>query len=231
MYKQGESTFDEDDLLPISALQHLLFCERRCALVHIEGQWDENVSTTEGTILHEQAHVPETESRGDVRIARGLRVRSQRLGLTGMADVVEFHCLTGGAGAEGMHLDGIDGIWRPFIVEYKRGRLRHEEGYEIQLCAQAICLEETLHVRTQSGALFYGKTRRRLDVAFSEELRSRTEGAAARLHELLESKTTPKAAIGPKCEQCSLVDLCLPKVTGAKREVEKYLAKAINERE
>lgn len=231
MYRQGESTFDEDDLLPISALQHLLFCERRCALVHIEGQWDENVSTAEGTILHEQAHEAETESRGDVRIARGLRVRSLRLGLTGMADVVEFHRLTGDAMAEGVHLDGVEGLWRPAIVEYKRGRLRHEEGYEIQLCAQAICLEETLHVRIDSGSLFYGKTRRRLDIAFSEELRDRTEAVAARLHELLGSSNTPKAVHGPKCEQCSLVDLCVPRVTSGKRRVERYLAEAINQKE
>ena len=223
--------YDEDDLLPISALQHLLFCERRAALVHIEGLWDENISTTEGAILHEQAHEAETESRGDVRIARGLRLRSLRLGLTGMADVVEFHRLTQGAQAKGVHLEGVDGLWQPFIVEYKRGRLRHEENYEIQLCAQAICLEEVLHVQIDSGSLFYGKTRRRLDIAFSKDLRSRTEAAAARLHELLGLNITPKAASGPKCEQCSLVDLCLPKVTGTKRIVEKYLAEAINERE
>jgi len=170
-------------------------------------------------------------SRADVRIARGLRLRSLRLGLTGMADVVEFHRLTQGAQAKGVHLEGVDGLWQPFIVEYKRGRLRHEEGYEIQLCAQALCLEEVLHVQIDSGSLFYGKTRRRLDIAFSKDLRSRTEAAAARLHELLGLNITPKAASGPKCEQCSLVDLCLPKVTGTKRIVEKYLAEAINDKE
>ena len=221
--------YTEDDLLPISGLQHLLFCERRAALVHTEGLWDENVPTAEGGILHEHAHEAETELRGDVRIARGLRLRSLRLGLTGMADVVEFRRVADDAQTNGVRLVGVDGMWRPFIVEYKRGRLRHEESYEIQLCAQAICMEETLHVRIDSGALFYGKTRRRLDIAFSDDLRNRMEAAAARLHELLESNTTPKAQKGPKCEQCSLLDLCLPRVTGAKREVAKYLAKAMED--
>lgn len=221
--------YDEDELLPISALQHLLFCERRAALVYIEGLWDENVPTTEGGILHERAHESETESRGDVRIARGLRLRSLRLGLSGMADVVEFHRLTQGAQAKGVHLEGVDGLWQPFIVEYKRGRLRHEEGYEIQLCAQALCLEEVLHVHIDLGSLFYGKTRRRLDIAFSEDLRRMTEAAAIRLHQLIKDGITPKAVHEPKCEQCSLIDLCLPAAMHAKRTARAYLSRAIAE--
>lgn len=227
----SQTLFTEEDLVPISALADLVYCDRRAALHHIEGVWEDNLATAEGTIMHEQAHEAETESRGDVRIARGLRLRSLRLGLTGMADVVEFRRVGDDAQANGVHLEGVVGLWQPFIVEYKRGRLRHEEGYEVQLCAQAICLEETLHVQTGSGSLFYGKTRRRLDIAFSEDLRNRTEAAAARLHELLESNTTPKAVHGPKCEQCSLVDLCMPSVTGGKRRVEKYLAEVIKQKE
>lgn len=223
--------FDEDDLLPISALQHLLFCARRAALIHMEGLWDENAATAEGVVLHEHVHDPKTESSGDVRIARGLRFRSLKLGLTGIADVVEFRRVSDDARTNGIHLVGVDGAWQPFIVEYKRGRLRHEEGYEIQLCAQAICMEETLHVRMESGALFYGKTRRRQVIAFSDDLRNRTEAAATRLRELLESNITPKMQKEPKCRQCSLRDLCLPSVTGSRLEVAKYLTEAIKHRE
>lgn len=221
--------YNEDDLLPVSALQHLLFCKRRCALIYIEGLWDENVPTTEGGILHEKVHEAETESRGDVRIARGLRLRSLRIGLTGMSDVVEFHRLTQDAQTKGTNLEGVDGLWQPFIVEYKRGRLRHEEGYEIQLCAQALCLEEMLHVHIDSGALFYGKTCRRLDIAFGQDLRSRTESAATRLHELIKAGVTPRAIREPKCEHCSLIDLCLPSAMLHPRTARGYLSRAIAE--
>ncbi len=214
--------YTEDDLLPISALQHLLFCERRAALVHIEGLWGENVFTTEGTLLHDRADEPGTEVRGDMRIARGLRLRSLRLGLAGIADVVEFHKVE-----NGIPLEGIGGLWYPTIVEYKRGKLRKEDGYEIQLCAQALCLEEMLGAKILSGEIYYGKTKRRLDIVFNEKLRRETEAAAAHLHDLLEGNVTPRAVWGPKCEKCSLVDLCLPKATGGKGSVEDYLKKVV----
>lgn len=221
--------YTEDELLPISALQHLLFCERRAALVHIEGLWDDNLFTTEGSLLHERADETSTEVRGDVRIARGLRLRSLRLGLTGKADVVEFHCAS--VGEAGVRLDGVAGLWQPMPVEYKRGALRKEEGYEVQLCAQALSLEEMLNVGIPAGAIYYGKTRRRLDIAFDEKLRRETEAAVEHLHELLEGHATPHAARGPKCERCSLVDLCLPRATGGQRSAQRYLAKAIADAE
>ncbi|MCX5999795.1 MAG: CRISPR-associated protein Cas4 [Chloroflexi bacterium] len=221
--------YDEDELLPISGLQHLLFCERRAALVHLEGSWNENAATAEGAILHEQAHEAGTEGRGDIRIARGLRLRSLTMGLTGMADVVEFRRLPDGGLSGGIRLDGSDGLWQPFLVEYKRGTLRHEEGYEIQLCAQAMCLEEMLKVEIRCGSIFYGKTRRRLEIAFDADLRHRTEEAAARLHELVGAGVTPKAVYSPKCQQCSLFDLCLPAALGRKRDIHRYLASALAE--
>ena len=221
--------YDEDDLLPVSALQHLLFCERRAALIYLEGLWDENPFTVEGRHLHEQAHQGGVESRGDLRMARGLRLRSLRLGLSGMADVVEFHRLPEDARVNGVPLEGVAGHWLPLPVEYKRGRLRHERGYEVQLCAQALCLEEMLNIEIPSGAIFYGKTRRRLEIDFDERLRRDTEAAAARLHELLGSKITPKPSRGPKCESCSLVDICLPAATGRRQNVRGYLARAIAE--
>ena len=207
--------FSEDDLLPLSALTDIVFCERRCALHRIEQVWQENVATTEGHHLHDKVHEPDSESRGDVRIARGLRLRSLRLGLTGIADVVEFHRTEG---------DPKSKSWRPFPVEYKRGVLRQELSFEVQLCAQALCLEEMLNVAVPCGALFYGLSRRRFDVVFDDALRVRTEQAAKRVHELVAAGVTPPAVYDQKCEKCSLKELCLPKETGGGRSVEQYMA-------
>lgn len=218
--------FSEDDLLPLSALQHLLFCERRCALVLVEAEWADNRYTVEGTHMHRRADGNErrVEQRGGVRIVRGLYVRSHRLGLTGRADVVEFHRTKDPAGAA---LPGIQGRWIPFPVEYKRGRRRRERGYEVQLCAQAICLEEMLAVSVPSGAIYYGKTKRRLDVAFDPDLRQETRNAAARVHELFEARMTPPAVREPKCERCSLIEICLPDHAGRGRSVASYLNEAL----
>ncbi|MFO8101160.1 MAG: CRISPR-associated protein Cas4 [Dehalococcoidia bacterium] len=219
------TVYEEDELLPVSALQHLLFCERRASLVYIERLWEENVFTTEGTILHERAHEAETEVRGDLRIARGLSLRSISFGLVGKADVVEFNRMP--EGETGVPLEDVAGLWQPMPVEYKRGTLRKEEGYEIQLCAQAFCLEEMLNTHISSGAIYYGKTRRRLEIPFDTRLRKETEMAILRLRELIDSGRTPQAVYSKKCESCSLIELCLPKTTGKKASVEKYLQKMV----
>jgi len=217
--------YAEDDLLPLSALEHLVFCERQCALIHVEQQWQEDVATVEGKHLHDSVHDVGTESRGDVRIARGLLLRSLRLGLSGKADVVEFHRLQPDE-RDGIALDGAEGCWRPYPIEYKRGRRRLERSYEVQLCAQALCLEEMLGVRVSTGALFYAKTARRQVVAFDDALRRQTEEAAVRLHELFRQGTTPDAMyVRNKCRQCSLFDVCLPRQTAASRDVDAYLAR------
>jgi len=187
----------EDDLLPLSALQHLLFCERQCALIHLEQVWVENSLTVEGRHLHEQADSGVQESRGDLRIARALPLRSLRLGLSGRSDVVEFHRIG-------------ESSWRPFPVEYKRGRPKSHRADEVQLCAQALCLEEMLETSVPAGALFYGQTRRRLDVAFDAELRLLTEETADRLQRLIASGITPAPVHEPKCDQCSLLPVCMP---------------------
>jgi CRISPR-associated exonuclease Cas4 len=199
--------FTEDDLLPLSALQHLLFCERQAALIHLEQLWADNRLTVEGTHLHERVDHAPGESRGEVRIARALPLRSMRLGLSGRADLVELHQVSDETGAV---LPGVPGFWRPFPVEYKRGRPKAHHADEVQLCAQALCLEEMLGTAVSAGALFYGQTRRRHDVSFGDELRRETEDAAARLHRLLASGVTPAPVREPKCDQCSLIDLCLP---------------------
>ena len=300
--------YDEADLLPISALQHLAFCERQWALIHLEGQWAENPLTVEGRHLHDRTHQSESESRGDLRIARGLRLRSLRLGLSGIADVVEFHRVDSNgvhchsdpavAGEEsrsgpqtrprflatarqkschsresgnpvrsgdvdprfrggdegsgfismdgpqahdnlgttqagvgqgtgllgGVSLPGVRGLWQPAPVEYKRGRPKLGPYDEIQLCAQALCLEEMLGVAIPSGALYYGQPHQRQEVALTAELREQTEKLAARLHELTRIGRTPLATYEKKCDSCSLLTLCMPKTAGGRKSVDRYLA-------
>ncbi|MGO9273770.1 MAG: CRISPR-associated protein Cas4 [Terriglobia bacterium] len=222
--------YSEDDLLPISGLQHLTFCERQWGLIHIEQQWEENRLTAEGRVLHERVHEAGTEARADVVTARGLHLHSFRLGLSGEADVVEFHRAQDGA-AGAARLAGREGWWRPLPVEYKRGRPKADACDEVQLCAQALCLEEMLDVRIESGALFYGMNRRRKEIPFDGGLRSQTEGLARRMHGLYSARVTPPAVYAKKCDRCSLYDRCLPR-TGSKRgAVARYLARALRDEE
>ena len=211
--------FTEDDLLPLSGLQHLLYCERQCALIHIEQAWTENLFTAEGRVMHERVDAGGRESRGNVRLAFGLALRSLRLGLSGKADVVEFHrehspAKEGQAGSP---------FWQPFPVEHKRGRPKKANWDKVQLCAQAMCIEEMLGIEVPRGALFYGKTRRRLDVVFDPELRRHTEEAARRLHELIDSGKTPPPFFSPACSDCSFLETCLPGALGGRKSVSKYL--------
>jgi len=202
--------YTEDDLIQLSALQHYVFCPRQCALIHVEQVWSENRFTAEGRIMHERVHEEGRESRGDVRIEHGVPLRSLRLGLSGTADVVEFH----------RHPDG---SWKPFPVEYKRGKPKPDDCDRVQLCAQALCLEEMLKVEIPSGAIFYGKTRHRHDVVFDEALRKETEETAEQVHKLIESGVTPRPVYQSKCDSCSLFESCLPKTIEKTRSVQKYL--------
>lgn len=207
---------DNETLLPISALQHLLFCERQCALIHIERLWAENRLTTEGRQLHERAHDGPDETRSGLRIARGVKLRSFRLGLWGVADVVEFR-----------PADTSGATTAPFPVEYKRGRPKHHDADRVQLCAQALCLEEMLNVPVPGGALFYGKTRRRESVAFDAALRAFTERTAADVHALIAARVTPTARREKKCDRCSMLNLCLPSATGSRKSVAGYIRHAL----
>jgi CRISPR-associated exonuclease Cas4 len=212
--------YSEDDLLPISALQHLAFCERQCALIHIEQQWAGNRLTVEGDLLHQRVHERETEGRPGLVIARGLRLHSRRLGLSGQADVVEFH-----SSADGARLDGREGRWRAYPVEYKRGRPKPDRTDEVQLCAQALCLEEMLATNIGAGAIFYGQPRRRREVAIESGLRAETERLAAQLHQLFESRRTPAAVYEAKCRNCSLLTLCMPEAVTRPTSVAAYIAR------
>ncbi|MHB2026311.1 MAG: CRISPR-associated protein Cas4 [Elusimicrobiota bacterium] len=216
--------YAEADLFPLSALQHLAFCERQCALIHLEGAWAENVFTTEGRLLHEKVdNQGDFETREGERIARGLPLRSLRLGLVGKADVVEFHPVAQG----GAVLDGLSGKWRPFPVEYKRGKPKRDRRDEVQLCAQALCLEEMLKTGVPAGALFYGRLRRRTQVEFDASLRKETEFLTEGLRELIAAGVTPRAVREPKCDSCSLLEICLPEANSQKLSARRYLDAAI----
>ena len=203
--------YSEDDLLPVSALQHLLFCERQCALIHIEQAWSENLFTAQGRILHEKVHSETAERRKDIRVEYGMPLRSLRIGLVGKADVIEFHRRQ-------------DGSWQPFPVEYKRGRKKPDNRDNVQLCAQALCLEEMLRVSIPCGAIYYGKERHRTDVEFDEALRKETEETAVRLRRLIDSGRTPPPVYEEKCDTCSLMGICLPKTLEKGKSVSRYFS-------
>ena len=198
--------------IPLSDIQHFAFCRRQWALIRIENLWADNVRTIEGNILHERAHDDQlTESRGDVLILRGLRVASERLGLSGACDVVEFH-----RHPQGVTLRGREGRWLPYPVEYKRGKPKEDDCDQLQLCAQAMCLEEIFVCHIPEGSLYYGETRRRQRVSFTPELRERVESMATEMRAYYDRRHTPSAKPSKACNACSLKDLCLPKLT--KRE-------------
>ena len=211
--------------LQLSGLQHYAYCPRQWALIHLEQQWQENERTTDGHIFHTRAHDgPEHELRGDLLILRGLRVFSEKLGISGTCDVVEFHRQD-----DGVSLPGYEGNWQPYPVEYKRGSPREDTGDALQLCGQAMCLEEMLCCPIPEGALYYGEIRRRVTVSFSEELRGEVRRMLEEMHELFQRGYTPKVKPAKHCNACSLRELCLPKLMKP-RSVAAYLKDAMEEK-
>lgn len=218
--------YSEEDLLPLSGLQHLTFCERRWALIHLERQWEENLFTAEGKLLHAKAHSADIESRPEVLVRRTLSLCSFRLGLSGQTDVVEF--LPCAPDQPGVAIPSRKGLWRPYPIEYKRSRDKHGgSAYQVQLCAQALCLEEMLDTPVPRGAIFDGQTRHRVEVAFDPALRQRVEQLAGRMHAICESRRTPPAVYEKKCEACSMKPICLPTVAGS-ASAARYLRRAVS---
>lgn len=205
--------YSDDDLVMLSALQHIIFCERQCALIHVEQLWCENVFTAEGRIMHDKVDTAKQEKRKGVRVEYGVPLRSLRLGLIGKADVVEFHRQ--------------EDNWHPFPVEYKRGKPKKSNCDKVQLCAQATCLEEMLNYTINEGALFYGTTRRREDVVFDAALRAETEETAKMVHELISSGITTKPEYSKKCKSCSLEQLCMPKTCSKKGKASAYILEIV----
>lgn len=201
---------DDEDLIPISALQHYLYCPRQCALIHVEQLWAESRHTAEGRLLHERADKPQVERRKSVRVVTAMPLLHLELGITGVADVVEFHRDASGE--------------RVLPVEYKRGRPKAHRADEVQLCAQGLCLETMLGVEIATGALFYGQTRRRKEVVFDAGLRDLTRQVIHDTRDMIVAGATPSAAyLAKRCDACSLIDLCQPRWLGRGRDVDAWL--------
>lgn len=210
--------YEEDDFLMLSGIQHFAFCRRQWALIHIEQQWAENVRTVEGELMHKRAHDPKLkEKTKDVLAVHALPVSSEVLGISGECDVVEFH-----RSEDGIQLYGHRGLYRIYPVEYKRGTSKHTDIDRLQLTAQAMCLEEMFSAKIEEGALFYGETRRRETVLFTEELRQRVREMFEEMHQLYARGYTPGVKRSKSCSACSLQEICMPKL-GKSRSVSGYI--------
>ena len=218
--------YSEDDFLMISGIQHMAFCERQWALIHIEQVWAENVRTVEGQHLHERTDDPfKDETRKNLRTVRAMPLISKKLGLRGIADIVEFEQKKEFIEGKTCRIEGRNGFWRPIPVEYKRGRSKKDDRDAVQLCAQAMALEEMMQVSIESGFLFYFETKHRELISLDEKLRLHTVELASRMHQFVNEGITPKATKGKRCTQCSLVEKCQPNLTLRHRSVASYLTK------
>lgn len=198
--------FTEDDYIQLSALQHYVFCPRQCGLIHVDDVWHENVFTVRGDILHEKVDTDTYETRGTLKTVRGLRVHSQRLGIVGRCDVVEFS----------KSKDKADAVV-VLPVEFKSGQPKDDISDKVQLCAQVLCLEEMLNTKIQRGAFFYGKIRRRQVIEIDKQLRSETENIIESVHEIVSKKMVPAAKYSEKCRNCSLDEVCMPKAMNERK--------------
>ncbi len=215
----------EEDWLQLSGLQHFAYCKRQWALIMVENQWAENLRTVEGHMMHERAHDKALrEKRGDVIILRGLNVHSRALGVCGMCDVVEFHRHQGG-----ILLDGEDGLWMPVPIEYKKGKPKSHDADRLQLCCEAMCLEDMLLCPPiATGYLYYGETARREAVPLADELRQMVIQSVLEMHQMLTRQHTPKVKANKGCNACSLKEICLPFLT-KHQSATKYIASHLQE--
>jgi len=219
------TNYIHDDFLLLSGIQHIAFCERQWALIYLEQAWAENIRTVEGHHLHERTDDPFLdETRRNIRVVRAMPVISYELGLQGMADVVEFVREDREIEGKTIKLKKRKGWWRLYPVEYKRGKPKPDDRDAVQLCAQAMSLEEMLKIQIPQAYLYYGQTKRRVEVVLSQALRDRTRELAVRMHRLYAEGQTPPAKSGKNCSLCSLVEMCQPKLTLKHKSVARYLA-------
>ena len=217
--------YAEDDFLNLAGIQHFAFCRRQWALIHIEQQWNENLRTAEGRAMHDDAHDPLfSEKRGGLIVSRGMPVFSRALGVNGVCDVVEFH-----ESPLGVTLSGRDGRWLPVPVEYKRGKPKQSDADRLQLCCQAMCLEEMLLCpEIKKAYLYYGEPAHREAVQLNAVLREKVKSMLCEMHELYRRKYTPRVKPAKSCNACSLKDLCLPKLYRIP-SAEKYVKERLEE--
>lgn len=216
--------YKENDFLSLSGIQHFEFCRRQWALIHIEQQWEENLRTVEGEILHKNAHDGYSfKKRGDVIVSRGMPIFSRTLGVNGVCDIVEFY-----RDENGVELHGREGKYQAYPVEYKRGEPKESYADVLQLVAQAMCLEEMLCCEIREGSIFYGETRRRLKIQIDEILKEKVKEIFYEMHEMYDRRYTPKVKPSKSCNACSLKDICLPKLC-KNRSAREYIQKNIEE--
>lgn len=215
--------YAESDYLMLSGIQHFQFCKRQWSLIHIEQQWAENEATAHGQILHQKADNPFIkEKRKDIITSRAMHVSSKELGLYGILDVVEFHQSENGVPLKGRH-----GKWSPVIVEYKRGKPKKDERDIVQLVAQTICLEETLGCTIEIGYLYYHSVNQKKLIDITDNLREEVVELAKQMHEFYAQKTIPKAEYFKNCQLCSLVDICMPRLSKKARNIDNYISQAL----
>lgn len=218
-----KSEYTSDELLPLSGIQHFLFCRRQWALIHVERQWQENVLTAEGRIMHKRVDDPFfNETRNGVITARSVPIASYQLGLSGVCDVVEFT-----ASPDGVKLPNKEGLYLAAPVEYKRGKEKQNHSDEAQLCAQAMCLEEMLSVSIPYGYLYYGETRHRVSIELTPELRTLVKEMTEEMHNYFSRGYTPKVKPFKGCRSCSLADVCLPVLQGKVIAASKYIKQQV----
>lgn len=215
---------DEDRYLMLSGLQHFQFCKRQWALIHIEQQWEENARTIEGQHLHQKADQPFIkEKRRDKLVVRAMPIQSKELQLSGICDVVEFI-----QDPDGVELTGVEGTYKVYPVEYKRGKPKKGDEDVIQLAAQAICLEEMMLCRVDTGYIFYNEIKHRVEVPMNDMLRDQVRQMAAEMHHYYDRRHTPKVKTGPFCKNCSLQHICVPNLMH-KRSVQSYIEGRLSE--
>ncbi|WP_184091483.1 CRISPR-associated protein Cas4 [Anaerocolumna cellulosilytica] len=216
--------YKEEDYLMLSGIQHFSFCRRQWALIHIEKQWDENVRTVEGNIIHQKAHNNMfDEKRKNIIISRGMPIYSNSLGTSGECDIVEFH-----KADDGINLVGEEGLYQVFPIEYKRGKEKEEDADRLQLAAQAMCLEEMLSCQIKEGYLYYHEIRRRTKVIVDNELRQKVYEMFIEMHQMFERKYTPKVKRAKRCNACSLKNICLPQLNSVST-VQEYMNRMLGE--
>lgn len=216
--------YKEDDFLMLSGIQHFAFCRRQWALIHIEQQWEENGRTIEGKHIHKRVHNPNYHTkRGDIISIRGLRIQSRTLGLSGECDLVEFH-----KNKDGIQLNKYEGAWIPVPVEYKKGTIKDNDADELQLCAQAMCLEEMFCCSIQEGYLYYDENRRRKRIIFDDTLRCKVGEYTREMHRYFSRGYTPKSKPSKSCNACSLKNVCIPQLE-KKKNIESYLISALED--
>ncbi|MBO0992572.1 CRISPR-associated protein Cas4 [Bacillus sp. SD088] len=215
---------NEDQYLMLSGIQHFEFCRRQWALIHIEQQWEENVKTVEGQHLHKKADQPFIrEKRGNLLIVRAMPVKSKELGITGICDIVEFI-----KDQNGIELNGVEGKFSPYPVEYKRGKPKKNESDIFQLTAQAMCLEEMLLCEINTGYLYYNEIKHRVEISLTRETKDKVKRITAEMHDYYKRRHTPKVKTGVFCKSCSLQNICLPNLMN-KRSVRSYIEGKIKE--